>query len=99
MTLSLGQRGCLSSTDILPQGGPISKGFGTSKDVNSLTYIVLVDRHRRHGDGIGRQVTAIARGADDLVDDVHALGDLPEQRVVLGQLAGQILVADEELAA
>src|SRR6478752_6556124 len=60
---------------------------------------LVVDRHRGHRDGVVRQVPVVARGADDLVDDVHPLGHLPEQRVLLGELAGQVLVADEELAA
>ena len=35
----------------------------------------------------------LSRGArDDLVDDVHALRHLAEQRVVLRQLAGQVVV-------
>ena len=48
--------------------------------------------------GSSGQVACVARRTGDLVDDVEALGDLAEDRVVLRQLAGQVLVADEELA-
>src|SRR5450759_4136760 len=60
---------------------------------------VLVDRHRPDRDLPTEPVARIARSIDDLVDDVHALRDLAEQRVVLRQAAGEIGLADEELAA
>ena len=60
---------------------------------------VLVDGHRRHRHRIVRQVLVVARRRDDLVDDVETLGDLAEEGVVLRQLAGQVVGADEELAS
>src|SRR5215207_275796 len=60
---------------------------------------VLVDGYLRHRDRRVREVAGVPRCADDLVDDVHALRDLAEQRVVLRKPAGKIVRADEELAA
>src|SRR4029453_1805993 len=62
-----------------------------------LASLFLVDRDLRHRPRI-RRVLAVGRGGDR-IDDVEALRDLAEQRVVLRQAPGEVLVADEELAA
>src|SRR3970040_1751440 len=73
-------------------------GTGVTATRSGLASVV-VNRDRGHWDRIVRQIAGIARGGHDLVDDIHALRDHPEERVALGELAGQVLVADEELAA
>ena len=65
MTLTLGQRGCLSSTDILPDAGPFSKGFVTLDCVNSLTFVV-VDGDGGHRDGLIGEIAAVTGRRHDL---------------------------------
>src|SRR5689334_18857043 len=68
---------------------PVPEPFaGRCIRVAAVERSILVDRHRRHRDGLVREVAAVARSAHDRIDDVESTGDLAEQRVVLRQLAG-----------
>ena len=94
--LAAGAAGCFRSNQSIPDAGHPAKSFVTNRGENSLTF-PWRDRNRGDCHRIVGQIAAAARCRHDLVGHVHALGHEAKQRVVLGQLAGQVGDADEKL--